>query len=171
MKKYIVTLLLLSLNSVQAAELSQADIQNVLSEHNHLRNLHGAPALTWNNQLAQFASQYASRCIFQHSHDKYGENLAAGYPTLTAAIRTWYDEAKSYFYRFPGFSMKTGHFTQLVWKSTTQLGCGYAACNGKNSTPGIFLVCEYNQPGNVLSQQQFVENVLPEQRNDSQVIE
>lgn len=161
MKKSIITLFLLSFISVQAAELSRTEIEKVLTQHNDFRKLHSAPALTWNNQLAQFASQYANRCVFQHSRDKYGENLAAGYPSLSAAIHAWYDEAKSYFYMFPGFSKRTGHFTQLVWKSTTQLGCGYAACNGKNGTPGIFLVCEYNPPGNVLSQRHFVENVLP----------
>ena len=161
MQKFLIILLTFIFNYAEAATLSPAEIDKVLSVHNQFRKLHGSPALSWNNQLAQFASKYANYCVFQHSHDKYGENLAAGYPSLSAAVHAWYDEARSYFYMFPGFSKKTGHFTQLIWKTTTQLGCGYATCNGKNGTPGLFLVCEYNPPGNVLSERHFVENVLP----------
>lgn len=41
------------------------------------------------------------------------------------------------------------------------MGCGRAACNGKNGTPGFYVVCEYFPPGNVVGQNGrfFRENV------------
>ena len=57
-----------------------------------------------------------------------GENLAWGYPDFPAAIQGWYDEGKKYDYNKPGFTSETGHFTAMVWKATTDLGCGVANC-------------------------------------------
>ena len=37
-----------------------------------------------------------------------------------------YNEVKKYSYMFPGFSKKTGHFTQVVWKDTTKVGMALA---------------------------------------------
>jgi uncharacterized protein YkwD len=133
----------------------------VLAVHNNYRALHHAPALVWDEKLANYAENYARHCEFKHSSSPYGENLATGYPTASAAVKIWYDESARYSYAHPGYSSSTGHFTQVVWKNTKKLGCGYVACNGKNGTPGKFLVCEYSPHGNVLSEKLFEENVLP----------
>jgi uncharacterized protein YkwD len=144
-----------------AVTASAADIQKeALSFHNKLRAQHNAPRLIWDESLAQFARTYASQCHFEHSHGKYGENLAAGYPTVSAGINAWYSENKNYSYFFPGFSSKTGHFTQIVWKSSKRLGCAFVECNGMHGTPGKFLVCEYSPAGNVIGRRSFSENVL-----------
>lgn len=55
---------------------------------------------------------------------------------------------KGYDYNEPGFSETTGHFTQLVWKNTTTMGCGCRLCG----TRGWFLVCEYWPRGNVVGE-------------------
>ncbi len=143
------------------AELDKQQIE-IVSLHNQLRETHHAPKLIWDDQLASYAEHYASQCRFQHSSSPYGENLAAGYPTLSAAIHAWSNEQKQYSYFSPGFSMKTGHFTQIVWKATQKIGCGYVSCDGKNGTPGNYLVCEYSPAGNVASRRYFEKNVLPE---------
>jgi pathogenesis-related protein 1 len=57
----------------------------------------------------------------------------------------------------PVFSANTGHFTQVVWKNTKQLGCAVVNCPAGTifdamygATP--FHVCEYNPPGNYAGQ-------------------
>lgn len=133
--------------------------QEALESHNELRAEHHAAPLVWDASLASYAENYASKCRFQHSRGPFGENLAAGYPSVSAAIHAWYAERKNYSYANPGFSYQTGHFTQLVWKSTRKLGCGYASCNGKNGTPGNYLVCEYSPAGNITNPHYFQKNV------------
>ena len=60
-----------------------------------------------------------------------------------------------YDFKNPGFKSGTGHFTQLVWKGSKQIGCG-AACNSNNK---CYLTCNYYPPGNYLGQ--FENNVFP----------
>jgi hypothetical protein len=45
---------------------------------------------------------------------------------VAQATTGWYNEVSKYNYRNPGFSMATGHFTQLVWKNTKSIGFGIA---------------------------------------------
>jgi len=65
----------------------------------------------------------------------------------------WYDEVTNpgYDFKNPGFSSGIGHFTALVWKSSTKLGCGIS---------GVYVVCRYcDGPGNYMGQ--FPDNVFP----------
>lgn len=134
--------------------------QQMLDQHNAARAKHCVAPLTWSATLAQVAQQWASSlrdhdCAFEHSQGKYGENLAAGttgYMDPTAVVAMWYGEIKDYSYDRPGFSMQTGHFTQVVWKGTQQVGCGMSQCKGMD-----VWVCEYDPPGNWDGQ--FKENV------------
>jgi uncharacterized protein YkwD len=138
------------------------DAQALLDAHNRVRARHCAPALTWSPKLAEFAQQWANSlraqgCKFGHSNGRYGENLAAGSTRsldAQAVTAMWYDEIKLYNFASGAFSMETGHFTQVVWKGTTQLGCATTSCRGMD-----IWVCEYDPPGNV--QGQFRQNVLP----------
>lgn len=68
----------------------------------------------------------------------------------------WYEEYKYYSYNFPGFTMSTGHFTQLVWNSTNTIGCGLAMINSK-----VYGVTNYFPAGNFLGVSNFRKNVLP----------
>ncbi|HWU88348.1 MAG TPA: CAP domain-containing protein, partial [Kofleriaceae bacterium] len=130
--------------------------------HNQVRAKHCATPLQWSPQLAQVAQQWANSlrdqgCKFGHSGGRYGENLAAGTSgTLDGQSVTgmWYDEVKQYAFPDGGFSMQTGHFTQVVWRESTQLGCAVSTCRGMD-----IWVCEYDPPGNV--QGMFRQNVQP----------
>ncbi|KAI5476035.1 hypothetical protein MNV49_000464 [Pseudohyphozyma bogoriensis] len=127
--------------------------QAALTAHNSYRAQHGAVALTWNQELSNAAQTWANKCNFVHSQGAlgpWGENLAAtaGYATtITDAVKMWTDESVDYNATNPVYS----HFTQVVWKSTTQLGCAVAQCSGIfDPAYGLasFYVCEYNPPGN-----------------------
>jgi hypothetical protein len=72
------------------------------------------------------------------------------------ATQAWYDEIKDYNFNQPGFSMQAGHFTQVVWKNSKQLGVGIAFANG--GTKAV-VVTNYYPPGNY--QEQFPQNVFP----------
>jgi len=134
---------------------------DMLSATNFYRNEHGVAALTWNATSAKYAANWSSKCNFEHSGGPTGENLVAGYPNASASVDAWGLEREHYNWDKPGFSEATGHFTQLVWSNTTSVGCGRTSCQGKNKTPGWYVVCEYYPPGNVVGDknQFFVDNV------------
>jgi hypothetical protein len=100
---------------------------------------------TYSKSISKQASTSAFvQRIFQGG--SYGENLAQGYASPTLAIDGWANEESEYDYEKRKFSTGAGHFTQLVWKNTTAVGCGAADCDEK----GWLLVCEYNPMGNVI---------------------
>lgn len=141
--------------------LNQFEI-DILKAHNDKRALHGVAPLTYNPTLAQFAADYAAKSFdcdhvdLIHSGGPYGENLAAGYVGGFAPVDAWYDEISLYNYANPGYSPATGHFTQVVWKATSELGCAYVTCNNAWRQ---YTICEYQAPGNFIGE--FEENVLP----------
>ncbi|KAI1756852.1 CAP domain-containing protein [Xylaria castorea] len=124
----------------------------ILNSTNFYRGEHNASAVAWNSTLSSFATDYlngdevGADCKFAHSGGPYGENLALGYPNATASIEAWGDERAKYDFGKPGFTEQTGHFTQLVWKNTTDVGCGRRLCGER----GWYLVCEYWPRGNVV---------------------
>jgi uncharacterized protein YkwD len=128
------------------------DAQQILDAHNRYRAQHCAAPLAWSPKLEQVAARWAQSlvdqgCKFGHSGGQYGENLAAGTSgTLdgNAVAAMWYDEIKEYSFDRGGFSMNTGHFTQVVWRDTSEVGCAKATCRGMD-----IWVCNYNPAGNV----------------------
>ena len=140
----------------------KGEMKTLLAAHNRLRKKHCAPALAWSDEVAKVAQKWAdklaSRCSIGHSGGgTYGENLAAGTAEIMDPEHTaemWYSEVEKYDFGKGGFSMETGHFTQLVWRDTTRLGCGVSACKGLR-----IWVCNYDPPGNV--QGEYRENVRP----------
>lgn len=139
-----------------------SEAQALVEAHNRVRAKHCAGPLAWSPTLAQVAQRWANSlrdkgCAFGHSNGSYGENLAAGSTGLLdpdAVVKMWYDESALYKFGRGGFSMQTGHFTQVVWRGTTQVGCGRSQCKGLD-----IWVCEYDPPGNW--EGQYRENVLP----------
>lgn len=59
-------------DSTSSSGTSSGDIQAYLSAHNSIRAQHGAAPLTWSDQLAGKAQQWANGCKFQHSGGTLG---------------------------------------------------------------------------------------------------
>ncbi|KAL0950954.1 hypothetical protein HGRIS_007706 [Hohenbuehelia grisea] len=151
-----------SASSSASASSNSGDQGRYLAAHNSFRARHGAGALTWSDQLAGKAQEWANNCKFEHSGGSlgpFGENLAAGTGdsyNIESAIKSWTDESKDYNPSNPNPS----HFTQVVWKGSTQLGCAMAQCDGifaSSFGKAKFFVCEYSAQGNVIGQ--FAQNV------------
>ncbi|BFZ54170.1 sterol-binding protein [Savitreella phatthalungensis] len=141
----------------------QAFVSQMLDYHNQYRARHGAPALTWSTTLAQQALQWANGKSWSHTpNNPNGENLATGtYTNPAKYVFMWYDEVRMYDYSKPGFTHDTGHFTQLVWKSTSQVGCAMTnTATTDMPTYPYYLVCEYSGPGNIVNDGYFANNVL-----------
>lgn len=141
----------------------------MLLRHNYHRKRHQVDELTRNSEIEAIAQAYseklASERSMYHSDNDYngsplGENLYAcwgsGQITITGADATdsWYSEVSDYDFNNPGYKSGTGHFTQLVWKNSKQLGCGVSCQNSYCS-----VTCNYYPAGNYLSQ--FASNVFP----------
>lgn len=123
--------------------------------------------IEWSQELASYAQKWADHlaktgCQFQHRPNAgvwkqiYGENIfwggGSGYGTIDAA-KMWYAEKKKY----AGGKLtaanwyKSGHYTQMVWRKTTQMGCGVARCpNG-----AVIVVGNYNPAGNYRSEKPY----------------
>ncbi|XP_016130756.1 uncharacterized protein [Sinocyclocheilus grahami] len=137
-----------------------------LQSHNAYRKQHGAPALTINKNLCRSAQAWAEHLLsittLKHSNKDYGENLYYAWSSATKkltgheAVESWYSEIKDYNFGRPGFSSKTGHFTQVVWKDTKEVGVGLATDG--NTT---FVVGQYLPAGNITNAGYFEKNVLP----------
>ncbi|EME39192.1 hypothetical protein DOTSEDRAFT_138776 [Dothistroma septosporum NZE10] len=122
----------------------------VLNSTNWWREKFEAHPLTWNVSMADYAQKYAKNCIWKHSGGPNGENLAAGFQNSTLGIDAWAEEESKYDWKKAEFTHEAGHFTQLVWRNTTSVGCGLVHCNNAASggVMGDYLVCEYWPPGN-----------------------
>lgn len=151
--------------AVATKESQNSDLSDfassILAAHNAKRSLHkNTGNLNWSNELADYAQNYADQydCSgsLTHSGGPYGENLALGYDGASGAVNAWYDEIKDYDFSNPDFTEGTGHFTQLIWKDSTEVGCGIKTCNNEWRD---YVICSYKSPGNVGGQ--YADNVNP----------
>jgi len=160
------------------ANVSDADMAEVLAAHNTVRQRVAAaesqrlggtvviPDLTWNSDLAAFAQDWADQQAAQlqqglqpehRPNNAYGENMYWSWSTPglpdqspTAAVTWWASEQQYYNYDTNTCvdGQVCGHYTQLVWSTTTQVGCGQStwAQDGNNY---VFWVCNYAPAGNL----------------------
>ncbi|TKA64892.1 hypothetical protein B0A55_10926, partial [Friedmanniomyces simplex] len=149
----------------------------VVLHHNLHRYNHSAPNIGWDGDLASTAASIASNCIYAHnvtaSGGGYGQNIAAGVEAnnISAIITDlfyngevgWYDglygQAQPDMTNFEHW----GHFSQIVWKSTTKVGCATQYCpnglaNVGSDVSPYFTVCNYGPPGNYANE--YGSNVL-----------
>jgi pathogenesis-related protein 1 len=76
----------------------------------------------------------------------------AGFFTVDKGVQAWLDEKKFYNGEPIGganFS-QVGHYTQAVWKGTTEVGGAKVICNGM-----MILVFNYDPPGNMIGEKPY----------------
>ncbi|KAJ9492165.1 hypothetical protein VN97_g1067 [Penicillium thymicola] len=151
--------------------------KSILHYHNLHRSDHSASGLTWSGDLAGAAHTLASRCEYGHdtsipsASGDYGQNIAYGYDEDLVGEKIisemMYTDEAPYFASLYGEANpdqtnfeKWGHFTQIVWKATTQVGCATVSCSDLKNVGGAapYTVCNYGSPGNYAGE--YAENVL-----------
>jgi pathogenesis-related protein 1 len=151
-----------------------------LVPQNAARAAVGEGPMTWDPIAAAVATAYANGCDYIHNPNRQsqydamsgntlyiGENIAAGEPTesVAEACSDWIDE-KQYYSNSPGGGTcnapsvggqpgECGHYTQIVWNTTTGVGCAQATCGGSTSPFGdgnswVYSVCDYSPGGNIV---------------------
>jgi hypothetical protein len=149
--------------NVQGGDMAKT----ILAVQNQERAEVGVPPLTWSDKLAAGAQTWAEHMAttgeFGHStccgaFRDYGENLAvvkgdnAMGGIVGAGQKFWISEKKDYHggpFQTIASNGAPGHYTQMVWRTTTEVGCATASGNGGTTA---VLVCRYTPPGNTVGQ-------------------
>jgi len=158
----ILSLLAAGASSSAAAQSFAAGFPGrILAAHNSERSRAGVPPLVWDDALGMAAAAYATQMAmtgrFAHSDRSLrrgtGENLWMGTHnafSVEAMVGGWASE-KRFFTPgvFPNNSRTgdwedVGHYTQMIWPTTTRIGCALAS-NGRVD----YLVCRYAGAGNI----------------------
>ncbi|KAI1379054.1 PR-1-like protein [Hypoxylon crocopeplum] len=167
-----------SSTSVPTSDVPDSDDFNSLAvyHHNIHRSNHSSPEVTWSDKLAGYAANTAATCKFAHDMHQgdggYGQNIASwgqnsGASKLGAsgALKMsitdfWYNgEFHSFLPEYYGqatpnmtYFEKWGHYSQLLWKSTEEVGCASQYCESGTLWSGMdgwFTVCNYGPEGNI----------------------
>ncbi|KAF1574066.1 Cysteine-rich venom protein, partial [Eudyptes moseleyi] len=147
-----------------ALSTSKVDQQKlIVDRHNTLRRGVKPTAsnmlkMEWCPLAAKNAQKWANQCTLSHSPANVrrttvqcGENLfmSSAPFSWSDVIQAWYNEEQDFEY---GTGAKTqgaviGHYTQLVWYNSYQIGCAVAYC--PRNQYKYFYVCQYCPPGNI----------------------
>ncbi|QIK79642.1 SCP-like extracellular [Sphingomonas piscis] len=153
--------ILAGIQATTAGARSATSLERLLAAHNAERARVGAPPLRWDMRLAQAAGSYgpvlARLGRLQHSpkasRPGQRENLwmgTRGAFSPEQMVGTWISERR--YFRpgvFPNVSSTgnwyhVGHYSQLVWRTTTHVGCAIYS-----SRTTDYLICRYSPPGNI----------------------
>lgn len=138
-------------------ELSPLAVE-MLAAHNAFRKHVGLRPLVWSDKLAAVAQSWADtllrqRKFYHQPQASYGENLfeiQGGGATPDDVVHDWASESLDFDYASNRCHSQCGHYTQIVWRSTVEVGCAVARGGGRE-----VWVCRYNPPGNVVGQRPY----------------
>jgi pathogenesis-related protein 1 len=153
----------------------------ITAAHNEAREALGLPDLTWSPEIAEFAQQWSDslaedQCgAIQHRDQRtYGENIAMSGSTREGdtftpedAVAGWVAEVACWEFGTINGSEQCdtacvqdlnsngcGHYTQVVWRNTERVGCGYSTCVAQGFNFQVW-VCNYDPPGNFIGQEPY----------------
>ena len=138
--------------------------------------------LVWNEELEKISQRWADQCIFGHDPVRsklngtsvgqnayWGGNTAEGSEAdiknaVANPTQAWFNEVTN-----PGFAseninpfvfnangLQNGHYSQVVWAKTEELGCGVVYYKGEVYYETI-IVCNYAQSGNYVGAVMYEE--------------
>ncbi|WGZ94471.1 MAG: CAP domain-containing protein [Candidatus Thiothrix putei] len=165
-------------SSATLTTTTSLNVTEMLDSHAQARAAVAVMPLIWSSQMTDYAQQWANHlatnngCQMQHRSVagmnplNAGENLywasavqwtdgRTEVQNITSAhvASAWASEIADYDYAsntcVPG--KMCGHYTQMVWRNSTEVGCAMAICPDK----GQIWVCNYNPPGNVLGEKPY----------------
>ena len=145
----------------------------IVALHNEYRAEVGVPPVKWSETVQKSSEGWALhlaeyeglRALHAGPKSPYGENLSGGrgvwstdkdaYTALEFAVISFGNEKNNYkdmpvsvdsnFYKY-------GHYTQMVWRTTTEIGCAVAK---RTDISGYIVVCRYNPAGNIIGQKPY----------------
>ena len=132
--------------------------REMLEAHNRVRAAVGVRPLVWSDKLADAAQTWANQLLAERrlrhrANPRYGENLyliSRASATPNDVVSAWASEERDYEYASNSCHSRCGHYTQIVWRSTRQVGCARAR------SPVLEVwVCEYYPPGNYIGQRPY----------------
>lgn len=163
-----------------ASDPESGRLSGITAAHNAVRENLGLPPLSWSEEIARFAQEWAENLagncgVLQHrDQNLYGENLATfgarpSPPATTPArvVDGW--AAEEMCWDFGPFltgdscnsqcvanlnSNGCGHYTQVVWRDTAHVGCGVAECERDGFLFDVW-VCNYDPPGNFVGREPY----------------
>ncbi len=130
----------------------------MLALHNDVRATVRVPPLAWSDHLAARSQNWAEtllarKQLFHRPQSVYGENLfeihGAG-ASAAQVVNTWAAESRHYDNSSNKCRGVCGHYLQIVWRDTREIGCGVARGAGRQ-----IWVCNYNPPGNYAGERPY----------------
>ncbi len=171
------TLVLAGPGAVWSKDREAAQVAGVTDAHNRVRTgvkPSATPALRplgYSSKVAATAQAWADGCDYRHNPGRgaLGENIysyatTASQPTAIQldAVASWAGEAPDYDYASNTCSDVCGHYTAVVWRDSTDLGCGVTFCRtrspfGSRLPDWWFVVCNYAPPGNYIGRRPYLD--------------
>ncbi|XP_059810232.1 C-type lectin domain family 18 member A-like isoform X1 [Hypanus sabinus] len=148
-------------------ELAPKERFAILAHHNRLRSKVQPPAanmqkMEWSEKLARLAQLRASSCqrsqqdqqikVAEEEEEEIGWNLHTTTDprvSFSNVIDLWFREAQNYHYHMGQckYNASCQHYTQLVWATSSKVGCGKHVCV-QNGQWTVNIGCAYSPGGN-----------------------
>lgn len=145
----------------QSPNVTEEEKKMLIDRHNYWRADVGLDPLEWSDEMAVLADDWAKQlvdqdCAFKHRpNNNFGENLfygTASHYTAEDVVDAWGEE--KVFYNYNKNKCKSGemcgHYTQIVWETTSKFGCARSFCDGN-----VIWVCNYDPPGNWVGEKPY----------------
>ncbi len=131
----------------------------MLAVHNAVRASAGIAPLAWSDRLAERSQDWADTLLtrkqfFHRPKSAYGENLfeiSGAAASSAQVVNAWAAESRNYDYNSNRCRGACGHYTQIVWADTKEVGCAVA----RGAELEVW-VCNYDPPGNWIGKRPYL---------------